>query len=1805
MFNAQFSVPAVSRRFHVFRARNLLLMVLLAVFVTGVGATSGQAASIATDRDDYPPGDSVIIYGYDFMPGETVHMTVMYHDSIPPTGPGQNPWDVVADGSGDFETFWIVPDSGYLNDTMLIEATGLESGLTASTTITDKSTELYFSSTIPDSVCTGGGTFDVCAILVEKCTGGGTAPLEGREVRFYINEGNCGVNVGQEAFDTVLTGPDGEACTTVPIPTTSGDYSIRAKFLGESKPSPEDSANSACDTTQRVELSNSNVCQVFVVDPAICNEPPECTVPNDTTIFLCGLTQVCLPVSCYDPDGNLTGDSPSIVSGPGSIVSGDWCYTPTGAGTVTVTIRCEDTRGEFCEATFNVTFLVNSAPVATCPGTQDLFVCDLSDICIDGFSSYDADDNIASVTVSPGTLTGSEVCFTPQEGANVITMIVTDECGDADTCTTTVNVTLNSAPVATCPGTQDEFVCDLSDICVDGFSTFDADDNIASVTVSPGTLTGSEVCFTPQEGANVVTMIVTDECGAADTCTTTVNVTLNSAPVATCPGTQDLFVCDLSDICVDGFSTFDADDNIASVTVSPGTLTGTEVCFTPQEGANVITMIVTDECGAADTCTTTVNVALNSPPVVTCPGDTTLFACGFFDICLPGYSVNDVDDGLITVNVTGGWIDGDQVCFSPVEGDNVITVVATDPCGAADTCSFTATVIGNQFPWLNVPEDQEEFLCESTELCYDITFGDPDYPQYHSAPEATLIEGPGTLTLTSPTSATLCFTPGDDGTYAFVVEVCDSCGIPSGVNRSPVNSCVVDTFHVTVTINLPPVAECPESVTTTLCGPEEFCIGPFSCSDPDDGIESAVIVADVQGGVFDGTDFCFWVPEPGDYEIMYVVTDYCGVADTCTTTVTIDGFYPPPLINDTTYIVAICQPGSVCFVLPGIEYSSPLVSVTADGESVVDEFCLNITQSDTVEVQLIVTDSCGKADTAIATVQARVNVAPTVTAVGPFDTFICSSGETVAVKLDILDPDNHLTGSSQLGWVDFSDSTVKFIADTAGVYCDDVMITDSCGLSGSDQYCVTVTINSPPVVECPVDTAVFRCGPSEEICVGPFTASDPDDNLNHTSVSFGTLTGTEVCFTADTAGVYSIEFTAYDDCEASASCITEVTVTFNEGPSITNCPGLAQNVPFGQTFIYDFEATDPEGQDLTFILGTGSPGNLSGDGRYTWTPGPQDVCEHEITVIVIDSCSENDVCLFTLCVTNTPPTAICSGDLTTCWGGMVEGQVSGTDPEDAPLGLTYSVASFNGPGTVDIDPATGEFSWVTEEDPDYIGSFELCLAVSDNANTCDPCSPSNADTCCLTITVVPSFHVWIEKTHGSMQGQVEHVSIYLDSSYNNYLMGGFNFLVEYDPSVLNFMEAQPGSFIENCGWEYFQYRFGANGNCGLSACPSGVVRIVAMAETNDGVESASCFAVVEGGPGELADMAFLVSNNRIYECQYVPIRFRWYTCNDNAVSSVGGDTLFISRYVYDYGNPPEHIEDPGLSFPTLQGAISLCDVMDKTWPVRCSDFYDGGIDIICADDIDDRGDVNLNGIAYEVADVVMFTNYFVSGLSAFEPYVEGAVAATDANADGLTLSVADLVWMIRVITGDAWPYPKTTPLPGTYEVEDGVISVGQEVGAVHLVLAGDAEPILLADNVEMVYSFDGKDTKVLVYSMRAGVAIHGDVLESDGEVLTIEMATYDGRPIAAKMVPGNWELAQNYPNPFNPTTTIKFTMPTGGAWNLKIFNVTGQQVDEFSGYAEPGTVTQVWNAGSNSSGVYFYRIETDEFSATRKMILLK
>ncbi|NWG27988.1 MAG: S8 family serine peptidase [Ignavibacteriaceae bacterium] len=95
--------------------------------------------------------------------------------------------------------------------------------------------------------------------------------------------------------------------------------------------------------------------------------------------------------------------------------------------------------------------------------------------------------------------------------------------------------------------------------------------------------------------------------------------------------------------------------------------------------------------------------------------------------------------------------------------------------------------------------------------------------------------------------------------------------------------------------------------------------------------------------------------------------------------------------------------------------------------------------------------------------------------------------------------------------------------------------------------------------------------------------------------------------------------------------------------------------------------------------------------------------------------------------------------------------------------------------------------------------------------------------------------------------------------------------------------------------------------------------------------------------------------------------------------------------------------------------------------------------------------------------------------------------------------------------------------------------------------------------------------------------------------------------VDAGSIPGGFVLEQNYPNPFNPTTTIKFALAETQSAKLIIYDVLGNEVAVlFNGTAEAGKLYESEFNGENfSSGIYFYRLETESKVENRKMLLIK
>lgn len=85
-----------------------------------------------------------------------------------------------------------------------------------------------------------------------------------------------------------------------------------------------------------------------------------------------------------------------------------------------------------------------------------------------------------------------------------------------------------------------------------------------------------------------------------------------------------------------------------------------------------------------------------------------------------------------------------------------------------------------------------------------------------------------------------------------------------------------------------------------------------------------------------------------------------------------------------------------------------------------------------------------------------------------------------------------------------------------------------------------------------------------------------------------------------------------------------------------------------------------------------------------------------------------------------------------------------------------------------------------------------------------------------------------------------------------------------------------------------------------------------------------------------------------------------------------------------------------------------------------------------------------------------------------------------------------------------------------------------------------------------------------------------------------------------------YKLKQNYPNPFNPSTIIEFDLAEASFVKLTVYSITGQVVKELvNEYKQAGSYKNEFNAENIPSGVYFYRLVTDKFSETKKMLILK
>jgi hypothetical protein len=113
-------------------------------------------------------------------------------------------------------------------------------------------------------------------------------------------------------------------------------------------------------------------------------------------------------------------------------------------------------------------------------------------------------------------------------------------------------------------------------------------------------------------------------------------------------------------------------------------------------------------------------------------------------------------------------------------------------------------------------------------------------------------------------------------------------------------------------------------------------------------------------------------------------------------------------------------------------------------------------------------------------------------------------------------------------------------------------------------------------------------------------------------------------------------------------------------------------------------------------------------------------------------------------------------------------------------------------------------------------------------------------------------------------------------------------------------------------------------------------------------------------------------------------------------------------------------------------------------------------------------------------------------------------------------------------------------------------------------------------------------------------------VRNNGGITRVNFFRGGGIKQLSGLIPEAFELKQNYPNPFNPYTYIRFAVKKYGVVKLTVYNSGGEEIYEpVNELMKPGTYEVSWDASRFASGVYFYRMVTDGYMQTNKMILVK
>jgi len=743
----------------------------------------------------------------------------------------------------------------------------------------------------------------------------------------------------------------------------------------------------------------------------------------------------------------------------------------------------------------------------------------------------------------------------------------------------------------------------------------------------------------------------------------------------------------------------------------------------------------------------------------------------------------------------------------------------------------------------------------------------------------------------------------------------------------------------------------------------------------------------------------------------------------------------------------------------------------------------------------------------------------------------------------------------------------------------------------TDTLEVTVTVTQ--VNDAPVLTSATSASATEDIAF-TYTATATDEESDQLTYSFTNLptwltaSATSVTGTP-TEGIGDTSFTVtVSDGDLTDSQIVTVTVTaVNDAPVLTSSSSVTATED--QAFTYTATATDAENDQLSFTFSNLPSWLASGTDNVSGTPAYGD-SDTLFTVVVSDG-SLTDTLEVTVTVTqvNDAPVLTSATSVSATEDETFTYTATATDEESDQL--TYSFTNLPNWLTVSATSVTG----IPTEG---IGDTSFTVTVSDGDLT---------DSQVVTVTVTAVNDAPVITSPNAVSAIEDQFFVYQATA------------LDAETDEINF------SFVDLPVWLTAV-------NDSVSGMPLyGMVDTSFVVIASDGELSDTL--VVTLGVIQVNEPPQITSADSVaaFEDQYFVYQAQAVDEETPELTFIFTDLPHWLSVETDsvYGTPVEGFTDT--SFQVIASDGELSDTLHVTLianaindapqianpgDINCPE--DDSVTVVLVYNDPDNTDLILtvipdtSAIEYHVAADTLLTlgaevNWF--GTSLIQLIVsDGELADTTA----FTLS-------IDPVNDAPEPFTLLSPADGWYNNDQPVFNLLWE--ASHDV-DGDTLTYLLelvADGLDTTLASDtaGYQVDVAQLTLPRDVDITWTVNATDGSDTTTSTTSWIFSiatglavdPLAA--LPQEYALQQNYPNPFNPATTIKYQLPETGWVSLVIYDLLGRQVIELVDQIEETGYKSIRWDGTNryghpvSAGVYIYRLQTDTYSKTRKMILLK